>query len=142
MTTLTGPIPGPSRVHFQDSGTKKIKDLFHDQNQNSRLFPGFPGPLATLEVLRCFQLYANLGSKFKSNLKYILNIYHVMKSVWSVLITQSQVTRASAAYVASIFINSSFMFTLTSSEIWGQQYCKNFEIQKFLQVFLTNFYVI
>lgn len=104
--------------------------------------PGFPGPLATLEVLRCFQLYANLGSKFKSNLKYILNIYHVMKSVWSVLITQSQVTRASAAYVASIFINSSFMFTLTSSEIWGQQYCKNFEIQKFLQVFLTNFYVI
>lgn len=119
------PVPGPK---------PKFKGF-------SRI-PGFPGPLATLEVLRCFQLYANLGSKFKSNLKYILNIYHVMKSVWSVLITQSQVTRASAAYVASIFINSSFMFTLTSSEIWGQQYCKNFEIQKFLQVFLTNFYVI
>ena len=34
---LNSRIPGPSRVHFQNSKTKKIKELFQGQKQKSRI---------------------------------------------------------------------------------------------------------
>ena len=137
---ITGWVESSSLHHL----TLSIKKIEFDEDFSKESVAMFQvimtflnKPLAKKLSFWCFFKFMSTSIV---NSSQISNIYQdsPCHKVWSVLITQSQVIRASATFLVSIFIHSVCTFMLASSKIWGQQYRKNFEMKSY-QSSLLNF---